>query len=143
VGNQLDSMKIYGVPQGTMEFHVDKGLFIQHHMANIMIEVTVPPGVASLAASVAGQCSRLLCIDAVHVPGVDWGRAGGYGLIGAYVDAGDEVARWENSDTPQVPYPSIDRSRPMVSDTYRTSYAECRRNDSLHMQSQQHPTLHS
>jgi hypothetical protein len=42
----------------------------------------------------------------------------------------------EEDDTPQVPYPSVDRSRPTVSDAYRTSYAECRRNDSSHMQSQ-------
>jgi hypothetical protein len=46
-------------------------------------------------------------------------------------------------DMPQVLYPSVDRSRPTVSDAYRTSYAECRRDDSSHMQSRRHPTLHS
>jgi hypothetical protein len=44
-------------------------LFIQRHVSNIMAEVTVPAGVASLAASVAGQCSGSLCPGA----GVDWG----------------------------------------------------------------------
>jgi hypothetical protein len=48
-------------------------LFIQRHVANVMTEVTVPAGVASLATSVAGQCGRFLCIGAVHIPGVDWG----------------------------------------------------------------------
>jgi hypothetical protein len=48
-------------------------LFIQRHVVNVMTEVTVPAGVASLAASVAGQCGRVLCLGAVHVPGVDWG----------------------------------------------------------------------
>jgi hypothetical protein len=38
-------------------------------------------------------------------------------------------------DTPQAPYPRVDRSWPMVSDAYRTSYAECRRDDSSHTQS--------
>jgi hypothetical protein len=38
-------------------------------------------------------------------------------------------------DTPQVPYPSVDRSRLTVSDAYRTSYAECRRDDSSHIHS--------
>jgi hypothetical protein len=37
-------------------------------------------------------------------------------------------------DMPQVPYPSVDQSWPTVSDAYWTSYAECRRNDSSHMQ---------
>jgi hypothetical protein len=49
----------------------------------------------------------------------------------------------EEDDTPQVPYPSVDRSRPTVSDTYQSSYAECRRDDSSHMQSRRHCTLHS
>jgi hypothetical protein len=44
---------------------------------------------------------------------------------------------------PQVPYPRVDQSRPMVSNAYRTSYAECRHDDSLHMQSRRHLTLHS
>jgi hypothetical protein len=48
-------------------------LFIQRHVANIMMEVAVPAGVASLATSVAGQCGRLLCIGAIHVPRVNWG----------------------------------------------------------------------
>jgi hypothetical protein len=48
-------------------------LFIQHHVANVMTEVTVLAGVASLAALVAGQCGRILCLGAVHIPGVDWG----------------------------------------------------------------------
>jgi hypothetical protein len=48
----------------------------------------------------------------------------------------------EEDNTPQAPYPSIDRSQPMLSDAYRSSYAECRRNDSLHMQGRQHCTLH-
>jgi hypothetical protein len=30
-----------------------------------------------------------------------------------------------HSDTPQVPYPSVDRSLLTVSDTYRSNYAEC------------------
>jgi hypothetical protein len=48
-------------------------LFIQRHVANIMTEVTVLAGVASLATSVAGQCGRFLCICAIHISGVDWG----------------------------------------------------------------------
>jgi hypothetical protein len=36
------------------------------------------------------------------------------------------------SDTPQVPYPCVDQSQPMVSDAYRPSYAECQRDDSPH-----------
>jgi hypothetical protein len=48
-------------------------LFIQHHVANFMMEVTVLAGVASLAALVAGQCGRFLCPGAINVPGVDWG----------------------------------------------------------------------
>jgi hypothetical protein len=40
-------------------------LFIQRHVVNVMMEVAVPAGVASLAASVAGWC--------VNIPGVDWG----------------------------------------------------------------------
>jgi transposase InsO family protein len=31
----------------------------------------------------------------------------------------------ERVDTPQVPYPSVDRSQPTVSNTYRSNYAEC------------------
>jgi hypothetical protein len=38
-----------------------------------MVEVTVPAGVTSLAASVAGQGSRFLCPSAINVPVVDWG----------------------------------------------------------------------
>jgi hypothetical protein len=49
----------------------------------------------------------------------------------------------EEDDMPQVPYPHVDRSRPTVSDAYRTSYAECRHDNSSHMQSQRHCTLHS
>jgi hypothetical protein len=48
-------------------------LFIQCHVADVMTEFTVPAGVASLAALVAGQCSRVLCLGAVNVPRVDWG----------------------------------------------------------------------
>jgi hypothetical protein len=48
-------------------------LFIQCHMVNVMMEVMVSAGVASLAASVAGQCGRFLCFGVVNVPGVDWG----------------------------------------------------------------------
>jgi hypothetical protein len=48
-------------------------LFIQRHVANIMTEVTVLAGVASLTALVASQCGWFLCIGAIHVPGVDWG----------------------------------------------------------------------
>jgi hypothetical protein len=48
-------------------------LFIQCHVANIMTEVAVLAGVASLATSVAGHCGRVLCLGAVNVPGVDWG----------------------------------------------------------------------
>jgi hypothetical protein len=46
-------------------------------------------------------------------------------------------------DTPQAPYPRIDRSRPTVSDAYRSSYAECQCDDSSHTQSRRHFTLHS
>jgi hypothetical protein len=49
----------------------------------------------------------------------------------------------ENSDTPQAPYPCVDRCRLIVSDAYRSSYAECRCDDSSHMQSRRHVTLHS
>jgi hypothetical protein len=62
-------------------------LFIQCHVANIMMEFAVPASVASLPASVAGKCGRALCLGAVHIPEVDWG----YGLVGACIDAGDEV----------------------------------------------------
>jgi hypothetical protein len=48
-------------------------LFIQRHVANIMMVFAVPAGVASLAASVAGQCGQVLCIGAINIPGVDWG----------------------------------------------------------------------
>jgi hypothetical protein len=48
-------------------------LFIQHHVANVMMEVAVLAGVASLATSVAGWCGRSLCPGAVNIPGVDWG----------------------------------------------------------------------
>jgi hypothetical protein len=48
-----------------------------------------------------------------------------------------------DGDTPQVPYPSVDQSQPTLSDAYRTSYAECRRDDSSHMQSRRQSTLHS
>jgi hypothetical protein len=48
-------------------------LFIQCHVSNVMMEVTVLAGVASLAASVAGQCCGSLCPGAISVSGVDWG----------------------------------------------------------------------
>jgi hypothetical protein len=48
-------------------------LFIQHHVVNIMMEVTVLAGVASLATLVAGQCGQFLCPGAVSISGVDWG----------------------------------------------------------------------
>jgi hypothetical protein len=48
-----------------------------------------------------------------------------------------------DGDTPQAPYPHVDQSRPTVSDAYWTSYAECRRDNSLHMKSRRHSTLHS
>jgi hypothetical protein len=48
-------------------------LFIQRHVLNVMTEVTVPAVVASLAASVAGQCGGSLCPGAISVSGVDWG----------------------------------------------------------------------
>jgi hypothetical protein len=63
-------------------------LFIQNHVANVMIEFTVLAGVASLATLVAGQCGQVLCLGAINIPG---GRAGVYGFVGAFVDAGDEV----------------------------------------------------
>jgi hypothetical protein len=78
-------------------------LFVQHHVASIMTEVTVPAGVASLAASVAGQCGGFLCPGAVRA------RA---------------LAQWHGpicGDTPQAPSPRIDRSRPKRSDVYRSS----------------------
>jgi hypothetical protein len=65
------------------------------------MEVTVPAGVASLAASVAGHCSQVLCLGAINVPGLTGGRARGYGLVGVCVDAGnevDEVASRENEN---------------------------------------------
>jgi hypothetical protein len=40
----------------------------------------------------------------------------------------------QRADIPQAPYPSVDRSRPTLSDAYRSSYAECRRDDSSHIQ---------
>jgi hypothetical protein len=46
-------------------------------------------------------------------------------------------------DTPQAPYPCIDRCRPKLSDAYRSSYAEWRCDDSSHMQSRWHISLHS
>jgi hypothetical protein len=42
-------------------------------MVNVMMEFAVLAGVASLAASVAGQCGRVLCLGAVNIPGVNWG----------------------------------------------------------------------
>jgi hypothetical protein len=48
-----------------------------------------------------------------------------------------------DGDTPQAPYPHVDQSRPTVSDAYRSSYAECWCDDSLHTQSQQQFTLYS
>jgi hypothetical protein len=48
-------------------------LFIQRHVANVMTEVAVMAGVASLAASVVGHCDWVLCLGAINVPGVDWG----------------------------------------------------------------------
>jgi hypothetical protein len=49
----------------------------------------------------------------------------------------------EEDDTPQAPYPRVDWSQPKLSDAYRSSYAECRRNNSSHTQSRRHFTLHS
>jgi hypothetical protein len=49
----------------------------------------------------------------------------------------------DGDDMPQAPYPSIDQSRPTLSDAYWSSYAECQHNDSSHTQSRQHCTLHS
>jgi hypothetical protein len=46
-------------------------------------------------------------------------------------------------DTRQAPYLSIDQSRPTPSDAYRSSYAECQRDNSSHMQSRRLSTLHS
>jgi hypothetical protein len=46
-------------------------------------------------------------------------------------------------DTPQAPYPRVDQSWPKLSNVYRSSYAECRCNNSSHTQSQQQFTLHS
>jgi hypothetical protein len=66
-----------------------------------MMEVTVPAGVASLAALVAGQCGQVLCLGAVMFLGLTGGRPGGYGLVGACIDAGDKVdkvARRENEN---------------------------------------------
>jgi hypothetical protein len=69
-----------GIPVGH-DMLYELVLFIQHHVANIMTEVTVPAGVASLAASEAGQCGRFLCIGAIHISGVDWGvEPGGMAL---------------------------------------------------------------
>jgi hypothetical protein len=62
----------------------------------------------------------------------------GYDAIMCVVDSLTKCA-----DTPQVPYPSVDRSWSMVSDAYRSNYAECQCDDSSHRQSQQQVTLHS
>jgi hypothetical protein len=59
------------------------------------------------------------------------------------VDKSSALMYGDASDTPQVPYPCVDRSRLTVSDAYWTSYAECRHDDSSHMQSRRHCTLHS
>jgi hypothetical protein len=40
-----------------------------------------------------------------------------------------------SGDMPQVPYPHVDRSWPKRSDVYWSGYAECRRDDTSHMQS--------
>jgi hypothetical protein len=42
-----------------------------------------------------------------------------------YESAGTEKAM-DTGDTTQAPYPHIDRYRLKLSDTYRSSYAECR-----------------
>jgi hypothetical protein len=47
------------------------------------------------------------------------------------------------ADTPQAPSPHVDRSWPKLSNVYRPSYAECRCDNTLHMQSRWHLTLHS
>jgi hypothetical protein len=52
-------------------------------------------------------------------------------------------SRRSHGDTPQVPYPCVDWSRPKLSDAYRSSYTECQRDDSSHTQSQWQSTLHS
>jgi hypothetical protein len=49
----------------------------------------------------------------------------------------------EEGDTPQAPYPCVNPSWPKLSDTYWSSYAECRCDDPLHMQSRRHMSLHS
>jgi hypothetical protein len=46
-------------------------------------------------------------------------------------------------DTPQAPSPRVDQSQPKRSDVYRSSYTECRCNDTSHSQSRRHFTLHS
>jgi hypothetical protein len=48
-----------------------------------------------------------------------------------------------SGDTPQAPSPRVDRSQLKLSNAYWSSYAECPRDDTLHMQSQRHFTLHS
>jgi hypothetical protein len=48
-------------------------LFIQCHVANIMMEFAVLAGVASLVTLITGQCGWVLCLGNVNVPGVDWG----------------------------------------------------------------------
>jgi hypothetical protein len=76
-------------------------LFIQRHVVNVMTEVTVLAGVASLAASVAGQCGRFCVLVPSTFLGLTGGRAGGYSLVGACVDAEDkvdEVAGRENEN---------------------------------------------
>jgi hypothetical protein len=80
-------------------------LFIQCHVANVMTEVTVLAGVASLATLVAGQWGRFCVLVPSTFLGLTGGRAGGYGLIGACIDAGDEVdevARQENENRVHV-----------------------------------------
>jgi hypothetical protein len=56
---------------------------------------------------------------------------------------GREGGLWHIADTPQAPSPRIDRSWLKLSDAYGSSYAECRCDDTSHMQSQRHFTLHS
>jgi hypothetical protein len=76
-------------------------LFIQRHVAHVMMEVAVSAGVASLAASVAGSAAGFCVLMPSTFLGSTGGRAREYGLIGACMDAGDEVdkvAGWENEN---------------------------------------------
>jgi hypothetical protein len=62
--------------------------------------------------------------------------------VEAYIDEFKDLIDL-SGDTPQAPSPSVDRSWPKLSDAYRSSYIECRCDDTSHKQSQRQNPLHS